>query len=64
MPNDCPYCGKQHLNFGDYEEGVELWLDETNDGERVIAVDPPFAWSIPINYCPFCGRDLTKKVDQ
>lgn len=18
MPNDCPYCGKPHFNFGDY----------------------------------------------
>lgn len=58
MPGDCPYCGKPHLNFCDDDEGVELWLDETNDGERVIAVDPPFAWSIPINYCQFCGRKL------
>lgn len=24
MSNDCPYCGKQHFNFGDDEEGVEL----------------------------------------
>lgn len=61
MPNDCPYCGKQHLNFGDDEEGVEMWLDETNDGERVIAVDPPFAWSAIINFCPFCGRKLEKE---
>ena len=62
MPNDCLYCGKLRLNFADEE--VEMWIDDTNDGERVIATDSPcappssYAWSIPINYCPFCGRKL------
>lgn len=60
MSNDCPYCGKPHFNFGDDEEGVEMWINEPNDGEHVIVVDPPYAWSIPINYCPFCGRKLEK----
>jgi hypothetical protein len=36
MPNDCPYCGKPHFNFGDDEEGVEMWINEPNDGEHVI----------------------------
>lgn len=35
MPNDCPYCGKPHFNFGDDEEGVEMWINEPNDGEHV-----------------------------
>lgn len=26
MPSDCPYCGKPHFNFGDDEEGVEMWI--------------------------------------
>ena len=60
---DCVFCGNPHFNFGDNNAGVELWIDETLDGERVIAIDPPYAWSVPINYCPFCGRDLMKKVD-
>lgn len=64
MSNDCPYCNNQYLNFGDDDDEVELWIDETLDGERVIAIDPPYAWSIPINFCPFCGRDLMKKVDE
>lgn len=59
----CVFCGNPHFNFGDDEEGVEMWIDETLDGERVIAIDPQYAWSIPINYCPFCGRNLMKKVD-
>lgn len=29
MPNDCPYCGKPHFNFGDDEEGVEMWIIAT-----------------------------------
>lgn len=61
---DCVFCGNLHFNFGDDEEVVEMWIDEMNDGRRIIAVDPPYAWSIPINYCPFCGRDLMKKVDE
>jgi hypothetical protein len=28
MSNDCPYCGKPHFNFGDDEEGVEMWINE------------------------------------
>lgn len=59
MPNDCVMCGKTRFNFGDYDEGVEMWINETNDGDHVTAVDPPYAWSIPINYCPFCGRKLS-----
>lgn len=49
MPNDCPYCGKPHFNFGDYDEGVEMRIDEMDTGEHIIVVDPPYAWSIPIN---------------
>lgn len=64
MPNGCVFCGNPHFNFGDDEEGVEMWINEPNDGEYVIVADPPFAWSTPINFCPFCGRDLTKKVGQ
>lgn len=69
MPNDCPYCEKQHLNFGDAEEGVDMWIEKTRDGKHVIAVDysvasSTYAWSAPINYCPFCGRKLKEvKVD-
>ena len=58
MPNDCPYCGKPQLNFCDNEEEVEMWIEKTYDGKHVISVDPPCAWSIPINFCPFCGRKL------
>lgn len=43
MPSDCPYCGKPHFNFGDDEEGVEMWINEPNDGEYVIVADPPFS---------------------
>ena len=33
MPNDCVMCGKTRFNFGDYDEGVEMWINETNDGD-------------------------------
>lgn len=60
MANGCVMCSKTRFNFGDYDEGVEMWINETSDGKYVIVVDPPNAWSIPINYCPFCGRKLGK----
>lgn len=63
MTSDCPYCGERNLNFSDNEEGVEMWIEKTLDGKHVIASDCSdesgmYAWSIPINYCPFCGRKL------
>lgn len=60
MDNDCPYCGKGRSNFGDDDEGVWMWIDNTIGDAPVIAVDPPFAWSAPITFCPFCGRKLEK----
>ena len=69
MPSDCPYCGAPHSNFGDDEDGVKMWILKTLYGEHVIASDGSdtssmYAWSAPINFCPFCGRDLMKKVDE
>lgn len=57
----CPYCNSPRSNFGDDDEEVELWIDEMYNGERVIAVDPPYAWSAPINFCPFCGRKFREE---
>ena len=58
MPNDCTYCGKRYTDFSEHDGWIEMWLDETEDGEPVIAVEAPYATSIPINFCPFCGRKL------
>lgn len=60
MSNGCVMCSKTRFSFGDYDEGVEMWINETSTGEHVIVADPPYAWSIPINFCPFCGRKLEK----
>lgn len=60
MSNGCVMCGPTRFNFGDYDEGVEMWINKTSTGEHVIVTDPPYAWSIPINFCPFCGRKLEK----
>lgn len=66
MPSDCPYCGKQHLNFGDDDDGVKMWIERPYVCEYVIAAhcqdaSDMYAWSIPINFCPFCGRKLEKE---
>lgn len=36
-------------------------IGKMDTGEHIIVVDPPYAWSIPINFCPFCGRDFNKE---
>lgn len=69
MHSFCPYCEEPYLNFNGDDEEVEMWIEKTRDGERVIATDSPceppssYAWSAPINFCPFCGRKL-EKVDE
>lgn len=37
MPNDCPYCGKPHFNFGDDDDGVKMWIERPYVCEYVIA---------------------------
>lgn len=64
MHSYCQYCEEPYLNFSDDDEEVEMWIEKTRDGGRVIATDTPceppssYAWSTPINYCPFCGSKL------
>ena len=55
MPNDCPYCGERFTDFSEPDGGIEMWLDETEDGEPVIAVEAPYAMSIR---CPNCGGQI------
>lgn len=56
MSNGCVMCGKTRFNFGDYDEGVEMRIDELDTGEHIIVVDPPYAWSIP---CPIFACPTT-----
>lgn len=56
--DDCPYCREPYLNFEDDGEGVEMRVNKLESGGYIIAVDPPYAWSVHINFCPFCGRKL------
>lgn len=59
----CDYCnGYIRLNATDSgPDTINIcWM---LDGRPVIMVDHPHdyrgSWSIPINYCPFCGRKLS-----
>lgn len=63
MHSFCPYCEEPYINFSGDDEEVEMWIEKTYDDKHVISVDSPYVWSIHINYCPICGRDLMKKVD-
>ena len=63
MHSFCPYCEEPYLNFSGDDEEVEMWIEKTRNGEHVIATDCSdasgmYAWSAPINFCPFCGRKL------
>lgn len=35
MSNGCVMCGPTRFNFGDYGEGVEMWINKTSTGEHV-----------------------------
>lgn len=64
----CDYCsGYDGLNAAEVGPDAII-IRWTLDGYPTIVVDHPHgnygSWSIPIKYCPFCGRDLTKKVDE
>lgn len=59
----CDYCnGYIRLNATDGgQDAINIcWM---LDGRPVIMVDHPHdcrgSWTIPINYCPFCGRKLS-----
>lgn len=60
----CDYCrGYDGLDAA--EGGPDAILIRwTLDGYPTITVDHPHdnyeTWSIPINFCPFCGRKLEK----
>lgn len=61
-PSTCDYCGRTRFQFCD-TGGVELYIARTPDDDYVIVVDGirpgcNDAWSIPIHYCPYCGREL------
>lgn len=40
---------------------VSLWLLRWYDGEYELEVDGEESETVSINYCPFCGRNLTTK---
>lgn len=61
-PSTCDYCGRPRFQFCSTHD-IMLYLDRTPYGNDVIVADGirydcPEAQSIPINFCPFCGRKL------
>lgn len=59
---DCAYCGKQRINFNQ-DEDYTMHIENNDRGDYFIATGELMIDSIPISFCPFCGRDLMKKVD-
>lgn len=59
---DCAYCGKRRINFNQ-DEDYTMRIENNDRGDYFIATGELMIDSIPISFCPFCGCDLTKKVD-
>lgn len=59
---DCAYCGKRRINFNQ-DEDYTMRIENNDRGDCFIATGELMIDSIPISFCPFCGCDLTKKVD-
>lgn len=60
---DCAYCGKRRINFNQ-DNDYTMRIENNDRGDCFIATGELMIDSIPISFCPFCGRDLTKKVGQ
>lgn len=59
---DCAYCGKRRINFNQ-DEDYTMRIENNDRGDYFIATGELMIDSIPISFFPFCGCDLTKKVD-
>lgn len=57
---DCTYCGKRRINFNQ-DEDYTMRIENNDRGDYVIVTGELMIDSIPISFCPFCGRDLHKE---
>lgn len=57
---DCAYCGKRRINFNQ-DEDYTMRIENNDRGDYVIVTGELMIDSIPISFCPFCGRDLHKE---
>lgn len=57
---DCAYCGKRRINFNQDKDYI-MRIENNASGSYFIATGELMIDSIPINFCPFCGRELTKE---
>lgn len=63
MANGCVMCGKTRFNFGDYDEGVEMRIDEMDcgwDGRiwEYIGFGDMLAYEAV--HCPKCGAIIKR----
>lgn len=57
---DCTYRGKRRINFNQ-DEDYTMRIENNDRGDYVIVTGELMIDSIPISFCPFCGRDLHKE---
>lgn len=54
---DCAYCGKRRINFNQ-DNDYTMRIENNDRGDCFIATGELMIDSIPISFCPFCGRKL------
>lgn len=54
---DCTYCGKRRINFNQDEDHI-MCIENNERGDYFIATGELMIDSVPISFCPFCGRNL------
>lgn len=57
---DCTYCRNPRINFNQ-DNDYTMRIENDACGGYFIATGELMIDSIPINYCPFCGRKLAKE---
>lgn len=57
---DCVYCGKRRISFNQ-DEDYTMRIENNDRGDYFIVTSELMIDSIPINFCPFCGRKLEKE---
>ena len=56
---DCTYCRNPRTNFNQ-DNDYTMRIENNDRGDYFIATGELMIDSIPISFCPFCGRKLEK----
>lgn len=57
---NCTYCRNPKTSFNQ-DNDYTMRIENNDRGDYFIATGELMIDSIPINFCPFCGRKLTRE---